>query len=216
MAPKSLGAKLAEKLRIYVILPESRNLGKMAESALKGGATAVQLRMKNIPDRKYLETALKIRKITENYDALFIVDDRVDIAMASNADGVHVGSEDIPAKYIRNIANDLIIGVTVRDEKMAVSAKKEGASYLGAGSVFESPSKRAPVIGVDKLKSIVESVDIPVIAIGGINTKNVALVMRAGVAGIAVMSAVFAAPSIEHAVRELGDIALHSLAQQGT
>ncbi len=181
---------LAERLRLYIVLPPSGNLEALAEAVLRGGATAVQLRMKNVSDRVYLSMARRIRKVADEYDALFFVNDRVDIALLSGADGVHLGKEDLPVEEARGVSSSLLIGVTVRSPEEARAAERAGASYLGAGSVFHSPSKDAPVIGVETLRKIAEGVSIPVVAIGGINESNMEMVLRTGVAGVAMMSAV--------------------------
>ncbi len=182
---------LKKSLMLYVV--SSSKYGeevKTLTEAMEGGATAVQLRMKGVSDREFYEKAKILRKKTEDYDVLFIVDDRIDIALAVNADGVHLGAEDLPLQVAREIAPEIIIGKTVRNEKDAVLAETEGADYLGAGSVFPSNTKKAEVIGLSELQNIVDSVRIPVVAIGGINEGNACEVMRTGVAGLAVSQGV--------------------------
>ncbi|NPA75755.1 MAG: thiamine phosphate synthase [Euryarchaeota archaeon] len=207
---------LTEKLRLYVILPDSKNAPALAEKALQGGATTVQLRMKGTGDRECLQIARKVRGLTREYDALFIVDDRVDVALLSDADGVHLGAEDLPVKDVRELAPNLIIGATVRSVESAKSAEKEGADYLGVGSIYPSPSKDAPVIGVQTLKELASSVNIPVVAIGGITEKNVAEVIAAGAAGVAVLSAIFSSENVREKTTLLRRSVDSALARRGT
>ena len=182
---------LASKLRFYVI-SELRcgDPVEQLERALEGGATAVQLRLKNVSDRSFLNMARKVRKISKEYDALFIVDDRVDIALALNADGVHLGREDIGVEDARSIAPNLIIGRTVRTVDDAKMAEKEGADYLGAGSAFPTSTKKAPIIGPEGIERIKKASHIPVVAIGGIKLNNLNEILSTGVDGVAVVSAV--------------------------
>lgn len=159
---------LRKKLRLYVIT--DRRLKPEVESvkeALEGGATSIQLRIKNAPTREMIEIGKEIRKLTEEYDALYFVDDRVDVALATNADGVQLGLEDMPISLARDIAPNLVIGASVYSLEEALHAEKEGADYLGAGSVFPTSTKKdVRVIGIEGLRRIVESVKIPVVAIG--------------------------------------------------
>ncbi len=198
---------LRDKLKIYIITDSSlRDEIETAEMALKGGATAIQLRMKNHqPDRKIYENGLKIRKLTLEYDSLFIIDDRVDIALAIDADGVHLGDEDIPVYKAREIAPTLIIGRTVRSDK-EVKKYEKYVNYFGAGSVFKSQTKDAMVIGVDGLEKIVKSTEKPVVAIGGINHENLCKVLKTGVDGVAMISAILTQSDIASAVRRVKEI----------
>nr|AAZ32473.1 thiamine phosphate pyrophosphorylase [uncultured euryarchaeote Alv-FOS1] len=203
--------QIRDKLRLYAVLPENGEHVKLADQALKGGATAIQLRMKAVPDREFLRVARELRKVTEEYDALFVVDDRVDIAILADADGVHLGADDVSVADAKALDPGLIVGATVRDVEMAKSAVREGADYLGAGSVFPSRTKHAPVIGVEGIRDIVSAVKVPVVAIGGIDETNVVDVMRAGVAGVAVVCALFCRGDVENraiVLRGLVDSAL--------
>ncbi|ALV62095.1 Thiamin-phosphate pyrophosphorylase [Thermococcus sp. 2319x1] len=199
---------LRKKLRLYVIT--DRRLRGEVESvgeALEGGATSIQLRIKNAPTREMIDIGKKIRKLTEEYDALYFVDDRLDVALATNADGVQLGPEDMPISIAREIAPNLIIGASVYSLEEALQAENEGADYLGAGSVFPTPTKRdVKVIGIEGLRGIVESVKIPVVAIGGINHENVREVLKAGVDGIAVISAIMGAENVREATEKMREI----------
>ncbi len=196
---------LREKLRLYVITDgRVRDEIETAKLALEGGATAIQLRMKNTSTRRMVEVGKEICKIVDEYDALFIVDDRVDIALATKAHGVHVGQDDMPVDIVKEIAPELIVGVTVHNVLEARRAQEQGADYLGAGSVFPTKTKENAVyIGIENLRKIVESVSVPVVAIGGINKDNVQDVLKTGVAGVAVISAIVYAKDIFSATREM-------------
>ncbi|MCA6213049.1 thiamine phosphate synthase [Thermococcus bergensis] len=199
---------LRKKLRLYVIT--DRRLKPEVESvkeALEGGATSIQLRIKNAPTREMIEIGKEIRKLTEEYDALYFVDDRVDVALATNADGVQLGLEDMPISLARDIAPNLVIGASVYSLEEALQAEKEGADYLGAGSVFPTPTKKdVKIIGIEGLSRIVESVKIPVVAIGGINHENVKEVLKTGVDGVAVISAIMGAENVKKATEEMRKI----------
>jgi len=200
---------LREKLRLLVITDKrlKPNVVKSVEDALRGGATSIQLRLKGSSTREMIEVGKVIRRLTRDYGALYFVDDRIDVALATDADGVQLGPEDMPIAIAREIAPNLIIGTSVYSVDEAVEAEKEGASFLGAGSVFPSPTKPdARVIGLDGLRRIVESVRIPVVAIGGINKDNVEAVLRTGVAGVAVISAVMGAEDVYRATLDLRKI----------
>ncbi|EHR79860.1 thiamine-phosphate pyrophosphorylase [Thermococcus litoralis DSM 5473] len=199
---------LRKKLKLYVIT--DRRLRPEVESvkeALEGGATSIQLRIKNAPTREMIEIGKEIRKLTEEYDALYFVDDRLDVALATNADGVQLGSEDMPISIAKEIAPNLIIGASVYSLEEALQAEKEGADYLGAGSVFPTPTKKdVKIIGIEGLSRIVESVKIPVVAIGGIKHENVREVLKAGVDGIAVISAIMGAENVREATERMRKI----------
>jgi thiamine-phosphate pyrophosphorylase len=154
-----------------------------------------------------IEVGRKIRKLTRNYGALYFVDDRLDVALATDADGVQLGPDDMPIAIAREMAPNLIIGGSVYSLEEAVRAESEGADFLGAGSVFASPTKTdARVIGLNGLREIVKNVKIPVVAIGGINTSNAEAVLKTGVTGIAVISAVMGAEDVCIATLELRKI----------
>lgn len=196
-------------LRLYVITDEKIGLGRshsiLAEEALKGGATVIQLRDKEKSGKELYKIGLKIRALTRQYRALFIVNDRLDIALAVGADGVHLGTEDLPISVARKIAGkNFIIGASVSSPEEALLAEKEGADYISAQSIFETSSKEnVKVIGIEGLKSIVKVSSLPVIAIGGINKENVKDVIRAGARGVAVISAVISKGDVRESTEEL-------------
>ena len=202
-------SSLKEKLRLLVITDKKLkpNIVKAIEDVLRGGATSIQLRLKESSTKEMIEVGRKIRKLTRNYGALYFVDDRLDVALASDADGVQLGPDDMPIAIAREMAPNLIIGGSVYSLEEAVRAESEGADFLGAGSVFASPTKTdARVIGLNGLREIVKNVKIPVVAIGGINTSNAEAVLKTGVAGIAVISAVMGAEDVCIATLELRKI----------
>lgn len=204
-------------LSLYVITDEKIGLGRshlfLAEEALKGGATVIQLRDKNKSGRELYKIGVKLKEITKKYKALFIVNDRLDIALAVGADGVHLGMNDLPISVARKIAgNNFIIGASVSSPEEAVLAEKEGADYISAQSIFETSSKEdIKVIGLEGLKAIVKVSSLPVIAIGGIDKDNVRNVMKTGVKGIAVISAVVSKEDVRSATEELRRIVLEFL-----
>ena len=136
-----------------------------------------------------------------------IVNDRVDVALAANADGVHIGQDDLPCAAVRRIVGpSMIVGVSVKTEEEAIAAARDGADYVGAGAVFATATKESEAIGVDAIARIVAASPVPVVAIGGINAGNAAEVMGSGCAGVAVVSALFAAQDVAAATRELHGI----------
>lgn len=170
--------------------------------AVKGGATIVQLRAKKLADRDFYSLALNIKEALSPCSIPFIIDDRVDIALAVNADGVHLGQKDLPVPTARQILGPhKIIGLTANKLEEAEKGEKEGADYLGIGPVFPTATKEnpAPVIGPEKLKIFTARVKIPVVAIGGINPDRAVEIKRAGASGIAVSSFILKSPDPEEA-----------------
>ncbi|MEM1702318.1 MAG: thiamine phosphate synthase [Desulfurococcaceae archaeon] len=201
--------RLEDALRLIVITDKKLkpNVLKSVEDALKGGATSIQLRLKESSTREMVELGKEIRRLTHDYNALYFVDDRLDVALATDADGVQLGPEDMPIHVAREIAPSLLIGASVYGLEEALMAEREGAHFLGAGSVYPTTSKAdVRVIGIKGLRDIVNGVKIPVVAIGGINKDNAVEVLRTGVTGIAVISAVMASDDVERATRELREI----------
>jgi len=200
--------KLREKLKLYVITDRRlRNEVESVREALEGGATAIQLRLKKVPTREMLEVGREIRKITQDYDALYIVNDRVDVALAVDADGVHVGQDDMPVEIVKEIAPHLIVGVSASNLREALEGERGGADYIGAGSVFPTRTKEdARLLGLEGLKEIVRNVHIPVVAIGGINHENVREVLKVGVDGVAVISVILGAEDVVEATRRMREI----------
>ena len=199
---------LRKKLKLYVITDRRfRDEVESVKETLEGGATAIQLRLKGVPTREMVEVGREIRKLTEDYDALYIVNDRLDVALAVGADGVHVGQEDMPVDIVKEIAPNLIVGVSASNLREALEGEKKGADYIGAGSVFPTRTKEnAKLLGLEGLREIVENVHIPVVAIGGINHENVKEVLKVGVDGVAVISAIVGAEDVVEATRRMREI----------
>ena len=182
-----------------------QNLYEQVESALKGGATCVQLREKNLDEELFLEEAIKIKSLCKKYGIPFLVNDNVDIAIKCEADGVHVGQEDTAVSKVRKLVGDkMIIGVSVQNINDALESIKNGADYLGVGAMFSTSTKLdANVIPFENLKSICNAVNIPVVAIGGIGKNNIMKLAGSGADGVALVSAIFGAKNIEEECREL-------------
>lgn len=174
------------------------------EQALKGGVTILQLREKNIPFDFHLKLAVNVKKICDKYNVPLIINDNVDIAIKSGAAGVHVGLTDEPVSEIKKKAPGLIVGATAKTIEQARIAKESGADYIGVGAVFPSPTKTEAIrITNEKLREIVDSVNIPAVAIGGINLSNIFELKKSGLKGVAVVSAIFSAEDIEKTTKEL-------------
>jgi thiamine-phosphate pyrophosphorylase len=183
----------------------SKSLSEQVEEALLGGATFIQLREKKLSFETFLKEAIDINKLCQRYHVPFVINDNVEVAIASNADGVHVGQRDMEAGNVRDkIGPDKIIGVSVQTVEQAVLAESRGADYLGVGAVFSTSTKLdADAVSLATLKAICESVMIPVVAIGGISHHNIMKLRGTGVDGVAVISALFADRNIEEAARKL-------------
>lgn len=196
-------------LLLYAVTDRSwlggHTLYQDVEAAIKGGATFIQLREKKLDEEHFLEEAKEIKELCKRYRVPFVINDNVDIALAMDADGVHVGQSDMEAGMVREkLGPDKIIGVSAQTVEQAILAEQKGADYLGVGAVFPTGSKDDAVeVSHDTLKAICEAVKIPVIAIGGISTENVMELSGSGICGIAVISAIFAKPDIEAAAKEL-------------
>lgn len=182
-----------------------QTLYEQVEAALRGGATFIQLREKEIDDEMFLEEALRIQEICRKFNVPFVINDDVEFAVKINADGVHVGQNDMDAGEVRKIiGSNKILGVSVGNVEQAIAAQRCGADYLGAGAVFYTASKDdAEYLSLETLKEICAAVTIPVVAIGGISEKNVELLKNSGICGVAVISALFAAENIEKAAEDL-------------
>ena len=191
-----------DAMRLYAVTDRmwlnGRRLCEVVEEALKGGATMLQLREKELSSEEFLREAKEIKKVCEKYQVPFIINDNVEVAAACNADGVHVGQEDMAAGNARAIlGSDKIIGVSAHTVEEAVLAEKNGADYLGVGAAFQTGTKKdAGNISHETIKQICEAVNIPVIAIGGITHDNVMELAGSGICGIAVVSAIFAAEDL--------------------
>lgn len=180
-------------------------LEEAVELAIKGGATIIQLREKDCTSREFYELALSIKDITDAYEVPLIINDRLDIALAVHADGVHLGQSDIPVQVARNVMGpNCIVGATANTLEKAKEAWQSGADYLGVGDVFGSATKNdTKPVELKELKKICDTVKIPVVAIGGISKKNIHLLKDTGVAGVAVISAVLGQTDIAAAAEEL-------------
>jgi thiamine-phosphate pyrophosphorylase len=175
------------------------------ERAILGGCTVVQLREKNASSRDFFNTALRVKGITLRYNVPLIINDRVDIALAVNAEGVHIGQEDINYNAVRDIiGNDKIVGVSASNLKEAVEAACMGADYLGVGAMYATGTKtNANLTSIDELKRIREEVKIPIVVIGGINKQTLPNFKDTGINGIAVVSAVVSRSDETAAAKEL-------------
>lgn len=182
---------------------------ELAGMAAAGGAHVIQYRQKQGSTRSLIETALEMKAVCRAAGALFIVNDRVDVALASEADGVHLGQEDFPIRLARELLGpDRIIGGSASTPDEARTCVEDGADYIGYGPVFPTASKddAGPDCGLDELRRLCGYIDIPVVAIGGISTYNAAEVMAAGAHGIAVISSVCCEGEPEEAARRLFDL----------
>ena len=175
------------------------------ESALRGGTTVIQLREKDCSSREFYELGLRVKKITERYNAPLIINDRVDIALAVGAAGVHVGQGDLPCKVVREIVGpDMIVGVSAATLEEAVRAEQDGADYLGVGAMYATATKTdTRPVSMEELLKIRAAVKIPIVVIGGINKQTLGNFKGTGVDGLAVVSAIVAQPDPEAAAREL-------------
>ena len=182
-----------------------QTLYEQVKEAILGGVTMVQLREKNLDEEELIREAVKIRELCHSFGVPLIINDNVDAAIKSGADGVHVGIEDMPVSEIRKrVGRDFIIGATAKTVEQAHSAQRSGADYLGVGAVFPSPTKKNAVrITNQQLKEIALAVKIPIVAIGGINTENALEIRNSGASGIAVVSALFSAEDIKAAAEKL-------------
>lgn len=182
-----------------------QSLYEQVESALKGGATCVQLREKELDEESFLKEAMEISALCKQYGVPFFVNDNVEIAIKCHADGIHVGQEDMEAAQVRQrVGDDMIIGVSVHSVEEALEAVKNGADCLGLGAVFSTSTKTdVDLLPRETLRDICAAVDIPVVAIGGINKSNISQLAGTGIDGVALVSAIFAADDIESECREL-------------
>lgn len=192
-----------EMLLLYAVTDRKwtgeKTLYQQVEEALKGGATLIQLREKNMSQEEFLKEAREITELCHRYGTALIINDNVEVALKSGADGVHVGIEDTPVEEIRKmVPGDFIIGATAKTTEQAQRAEQEGADYIGVGAVFPSPTKKNAIrITLEQLKKISGSVRIPAVAIGGITYENADTLRGGRMAGVAVVSAVFGAADIK-------------------
>ena len=192
--------------KIYLVTDEKacngKDFYKCIEEAIKGGVKIVQLREKTLSTKDFFIKALKVKEICKNYGALFIINDRLDIAQAVEADGVHLGQSDMPIEKAKEILkNKFLIGVTARNVDEAIKAELEGADYIGSGAIFGTSTKdNAKKLEMEDLKKIVNSVKIPVFAIGGININNVCMLKNIGLQGICSVSGILSEKNCKKAV----------------
>ena len=198
-----------EQLLLYAVTDRhwlnGRTLHSVVKESLDGGVTFVQLREKQLDEAHFMEEAKDLQVLCKEYNVPFIINDNVDIALAMDAEGVHVGQCDMEAGDVRaKLGPDKIIGVSAQTVEQAILAEKHGADYLGVGAVFPTSSKDdAAEVPHETLKAICEAVSIPVIAIGGITQENVSTLAGSGICGIAVISAIYAQPDIRKAAENL-------------
>ncbi len=199
--------KLKKTLKLYLItdsdLLKGRDFYKCIEEAMIAGVTMVQLREKEVDGKVFLEKAMKLRELTKKYNVTFIINDRIDIAMLCDADGVHVGQSDIDAISVRRlIGENKIIGVSARTVEEAKKAKEDGADYLGIGAMFSTTTKLdAKDVSFNTLNEIIKEVDIPFVLIGGINLDNVNELKRFNPDGYALVSGILGSADISSRVK---------------
>ncbi len=196
-------------LRLYAVTDRSwvgrQTLLEQIEAALQGGVTLVQLREKALTEAEFLEEARQVKTLCQRYQVPLIINDNVDVALKSGADGVHVGMEDAPVAEVRKrVGPDFIIGATAKTVQQAQAAQAAGADYMGVGAVYPSPTKQTALgITQEQLKEICAAVSLPAVAIGGITAPRVAELQGSGVQGVAVVSALFAPEDIQAAAQDL-------------
>lgn len=195
-------------LSLYLVTDNSDDVEKFLntiEEGIKGGVSVVQIREKTADTLEFYNLALRVKEITTKYNVPLIINDRVDIALAIDADGVHVGQSDMPCDVTRKlIGEDKILGVSAATIPEAKKAERDGADYIGTGAVFPTATKDdAPSITKDELKEIVESINIPVVAIGGITLENASQLTDTGIAGLSVVSAIMSSDNPKKSSQEL-------------
>lgn len=198
-----------ETMLLYAVTDRAwvgrQSLYEQVESAIKGGVTCVQLREKQLNDEDFLKEAVEISALCRKYNVPFFINDNVEVAIKCNADGIHVGQEDMAAEQVRSrVGDDMMIGVSVHSVEEALEAVKNGADCLGVGAIFSTSTKTdVDVLPRKVLCDICNAVDIPVVAIGGISKENISQLAGTGVDGVALVSAIFGADDIEGECRIL-------------
>ena len=197
-------------LRIYLVTDSTLSLGRplewIVEEAVKGGATIVQLREKDCSTRDFLELAIKLREILHKYNVPLIINDRVDIALASDADGVHIGQSDMPYSVVRKIlGSDKIIGLSVENMEQAHEAESLDVDYIAVSPVFSTNTKKdtSEAMGLEGVKNVASFSKHPIVGIGGMNKDTIKSVIEAGAKGVAIVSAIVSAESPQSATRQL-------------
>ena len=181
------------------------SIEECVEKSLKGGVSVVQIREKDCPGKEFLQIAKSVKEITKRYNVPLIINDRVDVAIAVGADGVHVGQDDLPCADVRSlVGEDMIIGVSASSLTEALKAQQDGADYIGVGAMFATDTKTdAKVVSMEELDRIRREVSIPIVVIGGINKTTLPDFIGKGIDGIAVVSAIVSQNDVESAAREL-------------
>lgn len=197
---------------IYLVtdrdLMSTETLEEAVEQAIKGGCTLVQLREKDCSSLDFYNTAVKVKKITDKYNIPLLINDRLDIALAIDAAGVHVGQSDLPCSVVRKIiGDDKVIGVSAGNLENAVKAEKDGADYIGVGAMYATGTKKdAKPTSMEELQKIRENVSIPIVVIGGINKDRVRDFKGTNINGLAIVSAIIAQKNIAKATEEIKNI----------
>lgn len=192
-----------EALRLYLVTnryqDSMESFLKKVETACRSGVTIVQLREKNLTTDQYYQLAKQVKEITDAYQVPLIIDDRLDICLAVDAAGLHIGDDELPVSVARQVLGpEKILGVTAKTIKRALEAETSGADYLGTGAIFPTTTKEnAPITLISTLKTICQTVDIPVVAIGGLTSENIDQLMGTGIAGVAVVRDLMQAEDIE-------------------
>ena len=192
-----------EALRLYLVTNRYQdsleNFLEKIETACRSGVTIVQLREKNITTNQYYQLAKEVKEITDAYQVPLIIDDRLDVCLAVDAAGLHIGDDELPVSVARQVlGSDKILGVTAKTVKRALEAEESGADYLGTGAIFPTTTKEnAPITLISTLKTICQRVAIPVVAIGGLTSENIAQLIGTGIAGVAVVRDLMQAEDIE-------------------
>lgn len=191
-----------DMLKLYLVTDRQwlngRKLTDDLEKAILGGVTIIQLREKNLSDEEFIKVANEVKKLCQKYDIPLIINDNLNVALAIDSDGIHIGQDDIPASIVRKkIGPDKILGVSAHNLKEALLARHDGADYIGVGAIFPTETKNdATIVTLDKLQKICDRIDIPVVAIGGINIDNISKLKNINIAGVAVVSEIMKANDI--------------------
>lgn len=191
-----------DMLKLYLVTDRQwlngRKLTDDLEKTILGGVTIIQLREKNLSDEEFIKVANEVKKLCQKYDIPLIINDNLNVALAIDSDGIHIGQDDIPASIVRKkIGPDKILGVSAHNLKEALLARHDGADYIGVGAIFPTETKNdATIVTLDKLQKICDRIDIPVVAIGGINIDNISKLKNINITGVAVVSEIMKANDI--------------------
>lgn len=177
---------------------------EQVRQSLAGGVTILQVREKDLPQNEFITLGKEIQSLCQEFDVPFIINDDLEVALALGADGIHIGQDDLPVKEVKAAIGDKILGVSAQTVEQALAAQHDGADYLGVGAVFSTSTKLdAADVSFETLKAICQAVDIPVIAIGGINGENICKLAGLGICGVAVVSAIYGQANIQGATKSL-------------